>query len=184
MTQRTSQGCTVLPVRVLPTGLDGVVRAIPLPPRTLVAEVIPVTTTPAPGPAARSVAASGRAAVGRRGEDIATRYLDDRGWRVLDRNWRPGAGLRGELDLVALEPVSGRAPALVVVEVKTRTTLSAGPPAASVSAGKLARLRVLAAAWAARHPVPHGGLRLDVVSVLLHPDRPADLRHHRGVGAS
>ena len=114
---------------------------------------------------------------------MATGDLEGRGWGVLDRIGRPGAGRRGELDLVALEPVYGRAPALVVVEVKTRTTLSAGPPAASVSAGKLARLRVLAAAWAARHPVPHGGLRLDVVSVLLHPDRPADLRHHRGVGA-
>ena len=178
------QGRTVLPVRALSTGLDGVVRATRPPQRTLVAEVIPVTTTPAAGPAPRSVAASDRAAVGRRGEDIAARYLDDQGWQVLDRNWRPDHGLRGELDLVALEPVPGRAPALVVVEVKTRTTLGAGPPAASVGADKLARLRVLAAAWAARHPVPHGGLRLDVVSVLLHPDRPADLRHHRGVGAS
>ena len=141
-----------------------------------------MTTTPAAAPGPH--AASERPAVGRRGEDIVARYLDDRGWRVLDRNWRPGAGLRGELDLVALAPAAGRAPTLVVVEVKTRTTLRAGPPAACVGAGKLARLRILAAAWAARHPVAHGGLRLDVVSVLLHPDRPADLRHHRGVSAS
>ena len=141
-----------------------------------------MTTTPAAAPGPH--AAPERPAVGRRGEDIVARYLDDRGWRVLDRNWRPGAGLRGELDLVALEPAAGRAPTLVVVEVKTRTTLRAGPPAASVGAGKLARLRILAAAWAARHPVAHGGLRLDVVSVFLHPDRPADLRHHRGVSAS
>ena len=45
-----------------------------------------------------------RAAVGRRGEDLAARYLSDHGWQIVDRNWRPGTGLRGELDLVALEP--------------------------------------------------------------------------------
>ena len=46
----------------------------------------------------------------------------------------------------------------------------------------LARLRTLAAAWAAEHSAPHGRLRLDVISVLLRPGLPAELRHHRGVG--
>ena len=34
------------------------------------------------------------------GEAIVARYLADQGWRLLDRNWRPGpgSGLRGELD--------------------------------------------------------------------------------------
>ena len=167
--------------------LEGVVRAVRRRPRILVAEVIPVTTTPAAGPAPRSVAASDRAAVGRRGEDIAARYLHDQGWQVLDRNWRPGTGLRGELDLVALEPAGTAGegpPALVVIEVKTRTSLRAGPPAASVDADKLMRLRVLAAAWAAQNPVSHGRFRLDVISVLLRSGLPAELRHHRGVGAS
>ncbi|WP_253270672.1 YraN family protein [Actinomyces sp. oral taxon 448] len=137
----------------------------------------------APGGARPPAVETGRAAVGRRGERIAARYLGDRGWRVLDRNWRPGPGLRGELDLVALEPSAGTRPAaLVVVEVKTRTTLSAGPPAAAVDSAKLARLRTLAAAWAAEHSAPHGRLRLDVISVLLRPGLPAELRHHRGVG--
>ena len=79
-------------------------------------------------------------------------------------------------------PVGTRPAALVVVEVKTRTTLSAGPPAAAVDSAKLARLRTLAAAWAAEHSAPHGRLRLDVISVLLRPGLPAELRHHRGVG--
>ena len=178
------QGRTVLPVRALSTGLDGVVRATRPPQRTLVAEVIPVTTTPAAGPAPRSVAASDRAAVGRRGEDIAARYLHDQGWQVLDRNWRPDHGLRGELDLVALEPVPGRASALVVVEVKTRSSLRQGPPAAAVDPRKLARLRALTAAWVATHEAPRAGLRLDVISILLRDARPALLRHHRAVDAS
>ena len=61
----------------------------------LVAEVIIVIMT---------TAGLERAAVGRRGEDLAARYLSDHGWQIVDRNWRPGTGLRGELDLVAWNP--------------------------------------------------------------------------------
>ena len=107
--------------------LEGVVRAVRRRPRILVAEVIIVIMT---------TAGLERAAVGRRGEDLAARYLSDHGWQIVDRNWRPGTGLRGELDLVALEPAGTAGegpPALVVIEVKTRTSLRAGPPAASSS---------------------------------------------------
>ncbi len=128
-------------------------------------------------------AAQRRRATGSLGERIAARYLVDCGWRVLERNWRPGAGLRGELDLVALDPTTGApAPALVCVEVKTRASRPAAPPAAAVTAAKLARLRALTGAWAASHEVAHCGLRIDVVSIVLRPGLPAVLRHHRGVG--
>ena len=90
---------------------------------------------------------------------------------------------RGELDLVALDPTTGApAPALVCVEVKTRASRPAAPPAAAVTAAKLARLRALTGAWAASHEVAHCGLRIDVVSIVLRPGLPAVLRHHRGVG--
>lgn len=128
-------------------------------------------------------AAQRRRATGSLGERIAARYLVDCGWRVLERNWRLGAGLRGELDLVALDPTTGApAPALVCVEVKTRASQPAAPPAAAVTAAKLARLRALTGAWAASHEVAHCGLRIDVVSIVLRPGLPAVLRHHRGVG--
>ena len=39
-------------------------------------------------------------AVGRYGEDVAEAHVRDRGWDVLDRNWRTRDG---ELDLVALD---------------------------------------------------------------------------------
>ena len=138
---------------------------------------------------------------GRYGEDLAAAYLEDIGWQILERNWRPDHGLRGELDIIALDPAPGgqepepdsapddggkrrRRPALVIVEVKTRSSLRQGPPAAAVDARKLARLRALAAAWISTHEGPHTGLRLDVVSILLREQRPALLRHHRAVGTS
>ena len=139
--------------------------------------------------------------VGRRGEQIAARYLTDLGWQVLERNWRPDHGLRGELDIIALEPghahrepgsesvtdpAQGWAGArLIIVEVKTRSSLRQGPPAAAVDARKVARLRALAAAWASTHETPpHAGMRLDVISILMRDARPALLRHHRAVDAS
>ena len=153
------------------------------------------------GGAGADPAGASRLRTGRRGEDLATTYLEDIGWQVLERNWRPDHGLRGELDIIALEPAAayhepGNArvadlaeaqarPRLVIVEVKTRSSLRQGPPAAAVDARKIARLRALAAAWASTHETPpHAGMRLDVVSILLRDARPALLRHHRAVDAS
>ena len=125
------------------------------------------------------------ARTGRLGEQIAARYLRDRGWRLLGRNWRPGpgSGLRGELDLVALEPSSGHDAVLVALEIKTRRGLAVGTPAGAVTPTKLAHLRALAGRWAETHRPPGTapGLRIDVVSVLLRAGAPAQLRHHRGV---
>ena len=154
-----------------------------------------------PGGAGAVRAGASRQSTGRRGEDLAATYLEDIGWQVLERNWRPDHGLRGELDIIALapghahrepgsesvtDPAQGWAGArLVIVEVKTRSSLRQGPPAAAVDARKVARLRALAAAWASTHETPpHAGMRLDVISILMRDARPALLRHHRAVGTS
>lgn len=160
-------------------------------------------TPPARGPggAGATRAGASRQSTGRCGEDLAATYLEDIGWKILERNWRPDHGLRGELDIIALEPAPAHhepgsarvadpaeawaGPRLVIVEVKTRSSLRQGPPAAAVDSRKVARLRALAAAWASTHETPpHAGMRLDVVSILLRDARPALLRHHRAVDAS
>ena len=68
--------------------------------------------------------------LGRRGEALASRYLEEAGFRVIDRNWRCPLG---DIDVVAVDGAT-----LVVVEVKTRSanirlSRSGGP--ASVWAG-------------------------------------------------
>ena len=47
--------------------------------------------------------------VGRWGEEVVSRILEANGYRIVDRNWRPPAGLeheqiRGEIDIVAIDP--------------------------------------------------------------------------------
>jgi putative endonuclease len=52
---------------------------------------------------------------GRAGEAAAARYLEEKGLKILERNFR---GVSGEVDLIALEGET-----LVFVEVKTWSTL-------------------------------------------------------------
>jgi putative endonuclease len=125
---------------------------------------------------------SARMGLGRYGEDVAARRLCEMGMAILDRNWRC---TDGELDLVARER-----DALVVCEVKTRSAGRGGAfehPTAAVSAAKAARLRRLSARWLAERWLrrygrpPRGGVRIDLVGVLL-PARGAPLvQHVRGV---
>ncbi len=119
--------------------------------------------------------ADDRAALGVFGEQVAVTYLRDKGWEILDRNWRCA---RGELDIVARAP-SGE---VVIVEVKARRTLRAGEPIEAVTWRKLARLRSLSAQWLQDHPQGgRAGVRFDVVGVLVGVGRPTQVRHVMGV---
>ncbi|EGX60251.1 hypothetical protein SZN_08576 [Streptomyces zinciresistens K42] len=118
---------------------------------------------------------SARGALGRYGETLAARRLAEAGLAVLERNWR--CGRTGEIDIVARD-----GDVLVVCEVKTRR---AGPyehPMAALTAVKAARLRGLAESWLHAHGgAPPGGVRIDLVGVVL-PRRGAPVVEHvRGV---
>jgi putative endonuclease len=112
-------------------------------------------------------------ALGRYGEDVAARHLVEAGLTIIERNWRCELG---EVDIVARE-----GDALVVCEVKTRSSTDFGTPIEAVTADKAARLQRLAARWVSEHSVQPDIVRVDVVSV-LHPRRgAAQVEHVRGV---
>lgn len=99
--------------------------------------------------------------LGRRGEELAARYLQGQGYRVLDRNWRCRIG---EIDLVI-----ERAGALAVVEVKTRSSIAFGHPFEAITPAKAARLRRLTAQWCQQNDVGPRAIRVDAVAVLAAP---------------
>jgi putative endonuclease len=103
--------------------------------------------------------------LGARGEVLAGNWYTERGYTVLDRNWRCRGG---ELDLV-LE----RGGVLVFCEVKTRTSDAFGIGAESVGREKQLRIRRLAAEWLSEHDRTARELRFDVVSILAPRDGPA-----------
>ncbi len=117
-------------------------------------------------------------AVGRYGEDVACRFLQSNGIRVVARNWRCP---HGEVDIVAVDGST-----LVVCEVKTRTGDRCGSPVEAVTPEKVRRLRRLAVIWlqqarSAGSDTRYSGLRVDVVAV-ARPVRGAALVDHlRGV---
>lgn len=112
-----------------------------------------------------------RAQLGRIGEAMAVRHLEDRGLVVVARNWRPRAhDVHGELDVVALQ-----GSVLVACEVKARRGAAAGHPLEALTADKVARLRRLAGAFVAEaaegtgearlHGVRVAGVRVDAIAV-------------------
>jgi putative endonuclease len=111
--------------------------------------------------------------IGRRGEELAARYLIEAGLTVLERNVRLPSG---EIDLVARDRDE-----LVIVEVKTRIGDETTAPDEAVTAVKLARLDRLGEAYVARLGTPEVGWRVDVVAIVLGRDgRVVSLDHLRG----
>lgn len=120
-----------------------------------------------------------RARLGRSGEDLACQHLTAAGLVVLARNWRLVAGeLRGEIDVVALDPADGT---LVVCEVKTRRSDRFGGPAGAVTPAKQRKIRRLAAAFLRAADLRAAHVRFDVVAIVAAPGARPDLVHLRGV---
>lgn len=102
-------------------------------------------------------------AAGRRGEDLAHRFLQKHGYVIVARNYRPAFG-GAEADLIAWD-----GPELVLVEVKTRATTEFGPPDRAVGPEKQRAVRRAARDWARKAHIPRHQLRCDVVTVVLSP---------------
>jgi putative endonuclease len=111
-------------------------------------------------------------AVGRYGEDVAARHLEEAGFEILARNWRCP---EGEIDIVARD-----GDVLVICEVKTRSSDRYGLPAEAITRRKSDRLRRLAYAWLTAHPLRVPEVRFDVVSVLRRRAGAAQVEHLRG----
>lgn len=105
-----------------------------------------------------------RQQTGRRGEDIATAYLLERGYTILGRNWRCPAG---ELDVIAQKDN-----VLVFVEVRARRTARFGRPEESITPAKQTRLIALAQTYLQQSQLTPPAWRIDVAAVWLSAGPP------------
>ena len=96
--------------------------------------------------------------LGRRGEQLATSYLEGKRYVIVERNWRCPLG---EIDIVA-----SIGDTIAFVEVKTRSGVDFGHPFEAITVQKLARLRRLAGAWCETHPGRYGGIRIDAIGIV------------------
>ncbi|MFH1071408.1 MAG: YraN family protein [Candidatus Glassbacteria bacterium] len=105
------------------------------------------------------------------GEMAASRYLQSRGYRIIEHRYRHG---RKEIDLVA-----GKDELIVFVEVKTRTSERYGPIRTSVTGRKKRNLVDAAAGWLAERETdsPDHSYRFDVILISRTPDGKVELEH-------
>lgn len=108
--------------------------------------------------------------IARRGESAAAAYLENRGYEILQRNWRCKYG---EVDIVALDEDT-----LVFVEVKTRTNIDMGFPEEAVDAAKRDKYEKIAAAYLVKNRTAPMALRFDVIGLLVVAPDQAVVRHH------
>lgn len=145
-------------------------RAMPEPLTKAPATAKPRAAAKAPAKAAAKAKNMHNKELGARGEEAAVRFLANRGYEILDRNWTCAAG---EADIVARD-----ANVIVFVEVKTRSDASMGFPAEAVTAKKRQRYERIACLYLERHAFTEMLVRFDVISlVAIAPDR-ALVRHH------
>ena len=101
---------------------------------------------------------------GDRGEALAAEYLEARGCRIVEKEWRCRLG---EIDLIAEQEGT-----ILFVEVKLRTNLRYGMPREYVTAKKQEKLRAAALLYLSMHglDVP---ARFDVAEVYTDVRRSA-----------
>ena len=115
-----------------------------------------------------------RQSLGRLGETLAGVYLKNKGYDILERNWRTPYG---EIDLVgkSLETI-------VFVEVKTRASKSLGPPEISITPRKAEHMRNAAEYYIQQHPEMDAEWRIDLITIQMQPNStPALIDHFENV---
>ncbi len=96
---------------------------------------------------------------GRRGEDLAAKYLVSNGFHLIERNYRLKYG---EIDIIATKGTE-----TIFFEVKTRNSLRFGLPEEAVNFKKLQKIRKLAEYYASKHPSLPQKLRIKVIAIQI-----------------
>ena len=100
---------------------------------------------------------NGKLLLGKEGERVAERYLQKKGYKLVERNYRCTVG---ELDLIVLDRR-----VLVFVEVKTRTGYAFGSPLEAVEFRKQRKMIQAAQFYLAEKRLQQRDARFDVVGV-------------------
>ena len=100
--------------------------------------------------------------IGKNGEEIAKKYLEKQGYKILETNKR--FSRFSEIDIIALDKDT-----LVFVEVKTRKTNICGHPMEAITKTKYNHIRQGLFTYLQENP-KYKKYRIDAVSVLLKPE--------------
>jgi len=100
--------------------------------------------------------------IGAIGEQAACQFLNNNGYKVLEKNYRCR---EGEVDIVALAQDQ-----VVFVEVRTKTTSGFGTPEESVTCKKMKSLRAVVEHFIQHHRGLPESYRIDFIGVRMGRD--------------
>jgi putative endonuclease len=106
--------------------------------------------------------------LGSEGEDLAVRFLQKKGYRIVARNYKTPVG---EIDIIARDSDT-----IVFIEVKTRTDISFGYPFEAVNKRKRQKLKNLALLYLKRQG-KESPVRFDVISIFCMDNGKKDIEH-------
>ncbi len=106
--------------------------------------------------------------LGSEGEDLAVRFLQKKGYRIVARNYKTPVG---EIDIIARDGDT-----IVFIEVKTRTDISFGYPFEAVNKRKRQKLKNLALLYLKRQG-KESPVRFDVLSIFYMDNGKKDIEH-------
>ncbi len=105
--------------------------------------------------------------------------LQQRGYQILERNWRAGNAMRGEIDCIAQTRGARGERVLAFIEVKTRRNNLQGAPQEAVTPAKQRQIARLAQAYVSFNRIENTVCRFDVVEVWLEDDAAPTCQLHR-----
>jgi len=100
--------------------------------------------------------------LGKKGEELARKYLEEKGYRILETNWRHD---RDEVDIIAMDGDE-----LVIVEVKTRSSDRYGEPEDDVGLAKESFLIRATEAYLEEKDLDIDS-RFDIIAIILNKDQ-------------
>ena len=92
------------------------------------------------------------------GENKAVRYLPDKGYEILETNYK---NKLGEIDIIAKDDTR-----IVFVEVKARATAKYGYPREAVNEYKQRKIRMVAESYLKSKRLLNSYIRFDVIEIL------------------
>ncbi|MEA4848779.1 MAG: YraN family protein [Clostridiaceae bacterium] len=100
--------------------------------------------------------------IGAFGEDMACEYLEEYGYKVLERNF---SCRTGELDIIALEGET-----VAFIEVKTRSSERYGLPSEAISISKQGKIVKTALYYMQRNRLLDRMCRFDVLEIIIEDE--------------
>ncbi|MEX2351767.1 MAG: YraN family protein [Balneolaceae bacterium] len=110
---------------------------------------------------------------GQRAEELAAKWLEEKGWMVLDRNYR---FMRSEIDIVAFDQTF-----IVFIEVKYRSDSRFGHPEEFITPDKEKHIRKAAEAWLYERKMEGALTRFDAIAILKEEADTPGISHFENV---